>query len=113
PLATENAADVRVRFMTGNAASSDEWVGIDDLRITAVDALEVPENVTIGSTVYTAVGIDPEAGALTCAITSGNAEGRFAINSNTGAITTLLNLDFETTPAYQLTVQATDTEGLS
>src|SRR5207248_5690030 len=41
---------------------------------------------------------------------SGNSGNAFAINANTGAITVVNSaaLDYETTPAFQLTVQVTD-----
>lgn len=37
PSAANNKPEVQVRIMTTNAASNDEWVGIDDISVTGVD----------------------------------------------------------------------------
>lgn len=42
PTATDGAADVFVRVMTTNAAGNDEWVGIDNVSLTAEDQAEAP-----------------------------------------------------------------------
>ena len=68
------------------------------------------ENSANGTAVGTVAANDPDAGQThTFAITGGNTGGAFAINS-TGAITVenSVALDFETTPSFNLTVQATD-----
>ena len=83
---------------------------------TASDApFSVAENsATDGTTVVgTVVGTDPDQtspnNTLTYAITSGNTEDVFAINSTTGAITVAGALDFESTPrSYSLVVTVTD-----
>ncbi len=49
--------------------------------------------------------------ALTYAITDGDAEGVFAIDGASGAITVAGALDYETTPSYTLTVAAQEAEG--
>ena len=46
--------------------------------------------------------------AITYSITSGNGDGKFEINSNSGLITTKAPLDRETKDKYQLEVQAAD-----
>ena len=53
---------------------------------------------------------DLDGQALTYTITAGNADGIFAIDAGTGAITVTdnTNLDYETTQQYILTVEATD-----
>ena len=59
---------------------------------------------------------DVDAGdALSYAITAGNASGAFAIDSATGEITVAdsSQLDFETTPVFNLTVTVTDSGGLT
>ncbi|MCF7674158.1 MAG: tandem-95 repeat protein, partial [Akkermansiaceae bacterium] len=73
----------------------------------------VAEDTTIGASVGTVVATDPDAGdTLTYAITAGN-DGSFAIDANTGDITTAAALDYETIASYALTVSATDAGGLS
>ena len=53
---------------------------------------------------------DADGETISYSITAGNGDGIFGINSSTGAITVVNNskLDYETTPSYSLTVQATD-----
>jgi hypothetical protein len=75
-----------------------------------------PENSATGTTVGTVSASDLDAGdTLSFAITAGNAGGTFAIDAATGQITVSNPslLDFESTPAWMLTVRVTDTGGLS
>ena len=78
-------------------------------------AFSVEENSAVGTAVGTVVASDPDGDALTYAITAGNTDGAFAIAATTGALTVAntVPLDFETTPSFSLTVQVTDTGGLS
>jgi hypothetical protein len=72
-------------------------------------ALPVSEDSPIGMIVGTVLATDPDAGdTLSFAITGGNTSGAFAINAGTGVITTVSDLDFETTPSFALTVTVTD-----
>ncbi|MEQ1848609.1 MAG: cadherin-like domain-containing protein, partial [Nitrospira sp.] len=66
--------------------------------------------VTNVSDSFTGTDLDRDGEALTYSITAGNTGGAFAINAATGAITvaTSAALDFETTPSFTLTVQASD-----
>ncbi|QQL45499.1 cadherin domain-containing protein [Sulfuriroseicoccus oceanibius] len=75
----------------------------------AVDAVgSIAEDAAIGSSVATVEAADVDAGtSLSYAITAGNESGAFAIDA-AGHITTAVALDFETTPAYALTVAVTD-----
>lgn len=71
----------------------------------------LPENSPAGTLVGTVPAFDSDVGQnLTYAIASGNANGTFAINVNTGAIT--VNnpalLDFETVTSFTFVVTATD-----
>lgn len=57
---------------------------------------------------------DPDTGdAYTFAFASGNGAGLFGIDSNSGVITVLQPLDFESAAAHQLIIEVTDTGGLS
>jgi putative intracellular protease/amidase len=72
---------------------------------------ELAENASLGAIVGSASATDPDAGqSLTYAIVGGNTGGAFAINPATGQISVAIHaaLDFETTPAFSLTVEATD-----
>jgi VCBS repeat-containing protein len=77
-------------------------------------------NILENSAVSTIVGIvlssDPDVGdTLTYNITGGNSLDAFSINSQTGSIAVANSalLDFETHPAFSLTVQVTDSHGLT
>lgn len=71
----------------------------------------IAENSPVGTAVGIVFGSDVDAGQqLSYAITGGNLGGAFSINPLTGQIAAaaLAPLDFETNPAFQLTVTATD-----
>ncbi len=71
------------------------------------------ENTSIGTVVTTVTASDVDANeALSYAITSGN-DGSFAIDPNTGVISTSSNLNFEGTSSYALEVTVTDNGGLT
>jgi hypothetical protein len=79
-------------------------------------SLGVDENAANGTVVGTVVASDVDAGDhLTYSIIAGNTGGAFAINSPTGQITVanLAVLDYETNPAFRVTVRVTDTGGLA
>jgi len=70
----------------------------------------VAENAAAGTLVgLTAQATDLDSPSLTYALAN-NAGGRFAINATSGVVTVANGtlLDFETTPAYSITVQASD-----
>ncbi len=92
------------------------------ITIDVTDAMEPPivgdqsfpvdEDAAIGTSVGTVVASDPDSGAvLSYAFNPASAD--FAIDSGTGEITTLVTLDFETTPSYVLTAEVTDNDALS
>jgi Tfp pilus tip-associated adhesin PilY1 len=83
-------------------------------------AVSIDENTANGTSVHTVVASDPDAGAngtLSYAITAGNTGSAFTINPASGEITvaTSSQLNFETTPTFNLEVTVTDggTPGLS
>ena len=79
---------------------------------TAADAtVSLNENTANGADVHSIEAGDPDAGAvLSYSIIEGDTGTPFAINGNTGQITVNNSaaLDFETTPAFTLTVQVSD-----
>ncbi|MDA0307540.1 MAG: cadherin domain-containing protein [Proteobacteria bacterium] len=76
-------------------------------------SVNLAEDASSGDGVITIVADDVTTGdTLTYSISDGNADGVFAIDSNTGAITLVGAVDFETGPAeYVLTVQVSDGNG--
>uniref|UniRef100_A0A8C9QC51 FAT atypical cadherin 1 n=1 Tax=Spermophilus dauricus TaxID=99837 RepID=A0A8C9QC51_SPEDA len=71
----------------------------------------VSEDILIGTEVLQvyAASRDIEANAeITYSIISGNEHGKFSIDSKTGAIFIIENLDYESSHEYYLTVEATD-----
>ena len=79
-------------------------------QVTAA-TLPIAENLANGTAIGFVAATNQNSGAsLTFAITGGNTNNAFAINSTTGQITVNNSaaLDFETTPSFQLTVAVTD-----
>ena len=72
---------------------------------------DAAEDAEVGTVVGTVSATDPGGGAVTYAIIAGNEDGKFAINSSTGAITVAAALDYETTELYTLTVEASSEGG--
>ena len=72
----------------------------------------VAESAAIGTLVGTVSTFDLEAGAvLTYSLVNNVAGNPFAVNASTGAISVAAALNFEGTPAWPLTVRATDQNG--
>jgi methionine-rich copper-binding protein CopC len=118
---TVQVADGGTTSLTDNATVT---INLNDLNETPTVndvGFTVSENAVNGTLVGTVVGTDPDSTApnntLTYSITAGNGLGAFAIDGSTGKITVAdaSKLNFETTPSFSLTVQATDagTPGLS
>ncbi len=78
--------------------------------INPLGPLSVAENAVVNTVLGTVTSTDAESNTVTYAITAGNTDNLFAINSTTGAIrlssTTLLNYEWHNT--YTLTIRATD-----
>ena len=67
----------------------------------------ISEAASVDDVVGTVSATDPDASdTVSYAITSGNGDGKFAIDDETGEITVARRLDYETTPSYTLTVEA-------
>ena len=77
----------------------------------AFHAFAVAEDAAVGTAVGTVTVTIGETGPVTYALTAGNDAGAFAIDTSTGAISVTGALDYETTPAYALTVTASDDQG--
>ena len=73
-------------------------------------AFEVAEDAAVDAEVGTVSATDPDDDALTYSITAGDAQGQFAVDGD-GVVTVAAALDHETTPSYDLTVEADDGKG--
>ncbi len=127
PAAVDNQSIIELRIMTANATGNDEWLGIDDISITANYAptgfslspnsiLEnKPASVVVGTLTATDLnGSDTHTFAL---VNSASCAGSGADNINfsiTGnSLSTTVSFDFETRASYQVCVTVTDNNGLS
>ncbi len=71
----------------------------------------IDENTANGTSVGTVIATDPDAGThFSYSITSGNADGAFAIDANSGEVKVAdsSKLDYETVKSFTLTVQVSD-----
>ncbi|XP_069056290.1 protocadherin Fat 1 isoform X2 [Pleurodeles waltl] len=69
---------------------------------------EIPENIPLHSPVVHVLANSPEGLKVIYSITEGDPFNQFMINFNTGVINVVAPLDFESHPAYKLSIRATD-----
>uniref|UniRef100_A0A8D0NDB1 FAT atypical cadherin 1 n=1 Tax=Sus scrofa TaxID=9823 RepID=A0A8D0NDB1_PIG len=69
---------------------------------------EIPENIQVHSPVVHVQANSPEGLKVFYSITDGDPFSQFTINFNTGVINVIAPLDFESHPAYKLSIRATD-----
>ncbi len=112
------ALTVRAADGNGGVDTATIAISLNDLNeapTASNAAFNVPENSPFGTSVGVVAGSDPDSGdAIAWSILSGNTSGVFAINSSTGEVTVANTsiLDFETTPSFNLVVEARDGGGL-
>ncbi|MGH8592219.1 MAG: cadherin domain-containing protein, partial [Gammaproteobacteria bacterium] len=98
--------------LSGNTTVTINLSDANDPPVVTPATFSPAENSANGTVVgtVTATDLDVPAQTLSFAITGGNTGGAFAINASTGQLTVASTaaLDFETTPSFSLTVQATD-----
>ena len=82
--------------------------GVNDKPDVDDQAFAINENKPSGTVVGTVAASDAEQDTLTFAITAGNDDGFFAIDSMTGEITTTQKLNHEDDDQHLLTVEVTD-----
>ena len=92
-------------------------IGVTDVNeAPSFDAAEyaftVAEDAAVGASVGSVSATDPDEDTVTYSITAGDDDGKFSIDSS-GAISVAEALDYESSPAHTLTVEATDAGGLS
>ncbi len=124
PVAASNQSAVELRIMTTNAAGGDEWIGIDDISITAnyaptglsLSAYSVLENQPVGTIIGTLTGIDPNAGdthtfeLVTSCLAGGVENVYFSIVGNT--LRTTVVFDREAQMTYTACMRSIDNNGL-
>lgn len=71
-------------------------------------SIEIPENIQLHTPVVHVQANDSEGPRIVYTISEGDPFKQFSINFNTGVIHVIQPLDFETHPAYKLSVRATD-----
>ena len=72
----------------------------------------IRDTAAVNSAVGSVSATDPDQGdTLSYAITAGNGDGKFTINGTTGQLTVSGAFDIAATPAYFLTVEASDGQG--
>jgi uncharacterized protein VirK/YbjX len=101
---------------TGSGTVTINLTNVNEAPHVNAATFTIAENSAVNTAIGTVQGSDPDAGdPLTYSITGGNSLGAFAINSQTGAISVanVASLDFETHPTWPLTVQVTDSHGLT
>lgn len=106
---TVQATDNGSPALSGSGTITISVNDVNDAPVVNAAEFSVDENssdgVLLGSVTYT----DRDAGQLhTFAITAGNEDGAFAIDPDSGALTTAGSLDYENHPTYSLTVAVTD-----
>ncbi len=107
-VATVSTSDVIITDQAVIAIINDDNFPV----ISASQSFDVDENTANGTHVGIVAATDADAGTTfsNWAITDGNGDGIFVINSNTGAITVAnnTNLDYEITINYELTLTVSD-----
>ncbi len=111
-----NVYDVTVQVSDGNGGTDMQAIAVtvtnvNEAPVVNDQGFSVAENAANGTVAGTVTASDPDAGdTLTYSITGGNTGNAFAINASTGQITVnnTAALDYETLPAFSLTVQVED-----
>ncbi|MDB5386173.1 MAG: hypothetical protein JWM11_1819 [Planctomycetaceae bacterium] len=110
-ILTIAATDNGVPSLTGFGTVTIHVGNVNEPPVINAQTLSVPENSAVGAVVGNVAASDPDIGqTLTYSILSGNSDGAFAINPNTGVVTVAntSKLNFETQPSHQLIVQVAD-----
>ncbi|WP_242919899.1 kelch repeat-containing protein [Pontibacter liquoris] len=75
--------------------------------------LSISDNAAIGASVGKVAAADPDGSAVTYALTAGNTNSTFNLNSSTGTLAVAKRLNHHYQDRFSLTIKATDAEGLS
>lgn len=96
--------------LNGSAVVNIQVVNVneDPPELSGDQTVNVSEIAPINSTVARFTALDPDMNSVVFLFSSGNSEGKFSIDAQTGTITLADLLDFETTPTYALVITASD-----
>ncbi|GJD95951.1 ExeM/NucH family extracellular endonuclease [Methylobacterium iners] len=101
PPEASDQPQLQVRILTTNAVGNDEWVGVDDIRVTSTPREDEPATqVSIGD-----VSVDEAAGTATFTVSRSNDASAFSLDYATQGNTATAGSDF-TAAAGQLTFAA-------
>ncbi len=103
------------RVQGKNTAGTGDWSAVQTFhtnRAPVIEAQEfsIAENSANSTVVGDVVASDEDGDPLSFSLVAGNANNAFAIESTTGKLTvqTTAELDYETTPTFELTVEVSD-----
>jgi hypothetical protein len=107
---TVQVTDNGTPVLSSSATVTINLTDLNEVPVINPQTFSVAENRPVGHVVGTVVATDQDFGqSLTFAIVAGDPMGMFAIDANTGVITTATStLNFEATPQFNLIVQVTD-----
>nr|XP_053631087.1 fat-like cadherin-related tumor suppressor homolog isoform X2 [Cherax quadricarinatus] len=113
---THDVYELRVVATDGGARSAHAYVTIQVANINDCPpvfpterstAVRVPEDLPVGALVTLVTAHDPDSPRLRYTLMGGH-EGIFELDADTAALRLAAKLDYETRPAYNITVRATD-----
>ena len=127
PAAVNGQSHVELRIITTDAVGFDEWVGIDDISITAnyaptgytLSPSSVLENQPTGTTVGTLTVTDANSSdthtftLVSTSMCAGNGADNVNFSISGNLLRTATSFDYETRASYAVCIQATDNYGLS
>ncbi len=102
-----------IKFTDGRAELYvDEQISLRFSPTVTTTAVSVAENSPVDTSVGMIGAVDPDGGTVVSfAIVGGDGQGTFAIDADTGELTVIGAIDFETHPTYTLQIAVTDNSG--
>ncbi|XP_063848744.1 fat-like cadherin-related tumor suppressor homolog isoform X3 [Scylla paramamosain] len=113
---THDVYELRVAATDGGARSAHAYVTIQVANINdcppvfpeqRATAVRVPEDLPLGALVTLVTAHDPDSPRLRYSLLGGH-EDMFSLDEDTAALRLAARLDYETRPAYNITIRATD-----
>lgn len=93
-----------------NSSTENENVEVNSSPTIADQTFSISEDAIMGASIGTVSASDADNDTLTFSISSGNSDDVFSMNSSSGEITLAGTLDFETKPAFSLSISVSDGE---
>ncbi|CAN7448123.1 beta strand repeat-containing protein [Devosia sp. LjRoot3] len=120
PMANANGADSFIIVVEdGNGGLAEQLVAVSIAPVNdaptdlAISATSIAENATAGTVIGLLSAVDVDAGDSHVFSLSDDAGGRFVIVNNELVLAAGANLDFETAPSHEITIEVTDSGGLT